>query len=397
MAMASSSNRMIFVVTAVSLFSALRVSAFSNVPIRKSTSQSTLIMSGSFSLLQNLTNPFAQKSESSSSSSASSSKDSNAPLVFGGGFRATPEALVARAKLVLASDLGVQDESLLDEESFVWIGPSLGSKVLGKADYLAAGKFFDLRTAFPDLDFRAHDFRIDAQDPLTIRLTARTVGSMRGELRLRNEILIPTGKRLRCPPEAISMTFDEESGKLVKLCSGFTMDRLVGNTLGLCGAMGAAVIGGAAPSDFEIYPATAAVARWIGRPVKQLEEPESFLAPFPETVMIQLAKGIIAANMAADDAELLGNSFTFCTPNDGPVNKRIYIEKYASSVFGEGREPVLSHFRVDPYDPYRVWVDVKPFAPGYEGAPQAASFTFDDDGFCNRLTAWAVMDPSIGK
>ena len=34
-------------------------------------------------------------------------------------------------------------------------------RVLNKDDYLAAGKFFDLRAAFPDLDYRAHDFRID--------------------------------------------------------------------------------------------------------------------------------------------------------------------------------------------------------------------------------------------
>ena len=34
-------------------------------------------------------------------------------------------------------------------------------RVLNKDDYLAAGKFFDLRAAFPDLDYRAHDFRLD--------------------------------------------------------------------------------------------------------------------------------------------------------------------------------------------------------------------------------------------
>ena len=33
----------------------------------------------------------------------------------------------------------------------------------------------------------------------------------------------------------------------------------------------------------------------------------------------------------------------------------------------------------------------------YEGPPEAASFTFDDDGFCTRLTAGAVMDPTTGN
>ena len=58
------------------------------------------------------------------------------------------------------------------------------------------------RSTFPDLDYRAHDFRIDEQDPMTIRVTARIVGTMRGELRLRNEVLPPNGKRMRCPPGA---------------------------------------------------------------------------------------------------------------------------------------------------------------------------------------------------
>lgn len=61
-------------------------------------------------------------------------------------FQPTPEGVIQRAKLVLACDLGVQDESLLDP-SFIWIGSNLGSKALSKTDYLAAGKFFDLRCA----------------------------------------------------------------------------------------------------------------------------------------------------------------------------------------------------------------------------------------------------------
>lgn len=56
------------------------------------------------------------------------------------------------------------------------------------------------RSTFPDLDYRAHDFRIDEEDPMTVRVTARTVGTMRGELRLRNEVLPPNGKQMRCPP-----------------------------------------------------------------------------------------------------------------------------------------------------------------------------------------------------
>jgi hypothetical protein len=67
-----------------------------------------------------------------------------------------------------------------------------------------------------------------------------------------------------------------------------------------------------------------------------------------------------------------------------------------------GLDPELSYFRVDPYDPYRVWVDVRPNGTTLDGVhvdapPQAFSFTFDDEGFCRRLTAGTVMDPSIGE
>jgi len=51
---------------------------------------------------------------------------------------------VAKAKAVLATDLGIADPSLLAED-FVWIGAALGSAALGKRDYVAAGKFFNLR------------------------------------------------------------------------------------------------------------------------------------------------------------------------------------------------------------------------------------------------------------
>lgn len=308
-------------------------------------------------------------------------------------FDASPDGLITRAKVVMASDLGVQNGGLL-ADTFLWIGPLLDTP-LNKVDYLAAGRFFDLRSTFPDLDYRAHDYRIDEVDPLTVRVTARTVGTMRGELRLRDQTLPPNGQQMRCPPEAVSITFDGSSGKVVKLVTGFTLDRLVGNTNGLCGVSAAATVAGEPPSEWEVYPALTVVQRFVGRPVAPIGESSSFLAPFPETVMIQLAKGVLSSNMAADDASLLSKDFTYMTPTQGPVGKKKFLETFAAMEF-ESVEPELSYFRVDPYDPNRVWVDVRPLAPGYEGPAQAMSFAFDDDGFCTRITSGAVMDPSLG-
>jgi len=322
-----------------------------------------------------------------------------------------PDALFSRARSIVLSDLGLTDPSIL-AENFVWIGPNVVTTgALSKDEYLAAGRFFNIRGAFPDLDFRAHDFRLDPNDALTVRLTVRTVGTMRGELRLRSETLAPNGVRMRCPPEAISMTFNKNTGKLSKLCSGFCMDRLVGNTGGLCGVMAAATVAGSPPSEWEIYPPATVVTRFFGRSVKQLQEPDKvFLAPFPETVMIQLAKGVLSAEVGTKDPDLLSDDFTFCGPIVGPLQKAEFIEAFANFKLRDGLpdlEENYSNFRVDPYDPYRVWYDIKasgtrtgplvgqePNGAKYIGPPEVGSMTFDDDGFCTRLTAGAIMDPT---
>lgn len=311
------------------------------------------------------------------------------------GFTPSPEGVVAQAKKVLSSDLGLRDPTILDDDRFVWIGPSV-EKPLDKTDYLAAGRFFDLRNAFPDLNYRAHDFRVDTFDPATVRFTCRTTGTMRGELRLRDTTLAPTGNTMRCPPEAVSISFDMSTGKVIKLCSGFCLDRFVGNTDGTTGVVAAAIIGGNPVSDWEVYPPATVISRFFGRPAKQIPEATTFLAPFPESVMVQLAKGIILSDLGLQDPSLLGEDFTFCTLTIGPIRKTDFLEKYAEQQFKDVT-PNFSNFRVDPYDPNRVWVDIQPVAPGYQGAPQALSFSFDQDGFCTRITADAVMDPSIGN
>jgi hypothetical protein len=311
-------------------------------------------------------------------------------------FDPNPDALIAKARVVLATDFGIQDPTILADD-FLWIRP-WAEKPLGKMDYLAAGKFFNLRSSFPDLDYRAHDFRIDAQNPFTVRCTSRLVGTMRGSLRLRNEVVEANGKIMRGPPEAIGMTFDERTGKLRKLCSEFVMDRQVGNTNGLSGVKAAATVAGLPPSDWEVYPLTTVVSRFFGRPMEPIKEPTTFLAPFPETVMISLAKGVLFARLGAADPSLLSKDFAFLTPKVGPIGKNRFVDSYAAQQFGDfDGDYIFNNYRVDPYDPYRVWVDVKLFGNGLEGPPQAWSFTFDDDGFCTRITGGAVMDPSIGK
>jgi hypothetical protein len=241
-------------------------------------------------------------------------------------------------------------------------------------------------------------------------MTCRVMGIMRGPLRLRRTILPPNGQILMSPPEAFSITFGGTNGTVTKLCTGFAMDRLVGNTEGLTGVMAAAKIAKSPPSSLELYPLIQIWNRFWGRPIQPLPmEPQSFLAPFPETVMIQLAKGILLALVQITDAtmptldpDLWSDQFTYWNPIIGrPIGKKEFIQTYASTVFG-GAEPDFTHFRVDPYDPYRVWVDVQLSGVfeddnvTFETPPQAMSITLDDNGYCVRVTADAVMDPTLG-
>jgi hypothetical protein len=330
----------------------------------------------------NLPNPFSGFTSDNEDASTNNNNPEN-----------TPDYWISQAKRALATDL--LDPTLLADNGFQWISPAV-DQPLSKTDYLAAGRFFNLRQTFPDLDYRAHDFRLDdavtdSPNQITVRFTCRITGTMRGELRLRDTILAPTGNTMKCPPEAYSLTFDVTTGRLVKLATGFCLDRLVGNTEGTTGVVAAAIVGGQPVSEWEIYPPATVLARFFGRPTQPLEETTTnFLAPFPETVMITLAKGIMAANMGAEDPSLLADDFTYCTLTKGPVRQTDYLENYARSEFPTNINLNPRNYRVDPYDPRRVWVDLSPTAPGYQGAPQAMSFAFDPDGYCTRIPDYCI-------
>lgn len=410
-----SSTSLFFILVSLSVTFSLSFTTISQCqPQRKSTDCLTL----KASILDNISLPSIKVPNVFNDKSRLSPRPPSTPPPFE---MSTPDSVLISAKSFLSSDLGIADPSAL-ADNFVWIGPNVMSTgSLNKEEYIAAGKYFNLRGAFPDLDYRAHDFRIvDTKDSeinknlVTVRLTARTVGTMRGKLRLRGETLEPNGKRMVCPPEAISITFNTKTGKVVKLVSGFCMDRLVGNTGGLCGVQAAATIAGAPPSEWELYPPVTVLNRFFGRSVTQIQEPDKvFISPFPETVMIQLAKGVLASDLGTKDPDLLSDAFTFCGPLVGPLDKSSFMETFANFRITDALpdlEQNYTNFRVDPYDPYRIWYDVQ--ATGtrtgtlagrdgngakYKGPPEAASMTFDDEGFCTRLTAGAVMDPTIGN
>lgn len=129
--------------------------------------------------------------------------------------------------------------SLLSDTNFIWVsGNNINdgrTGILNKIEYLAAGRYFDLRSSFPDLDYRGHDFRIFVNeqreyqddnddrsiDEITVRFTTLTTGTFRGRpLKLRSKVIQPNGKMMNCPHTSVSITFataGSDKGKIIKL------------------------------------------------------------------------------------------------------------------------------------------------------------------------------------
>lgn len=113
----------------------------------------------------------------------------------------------------------------------------------------------------------------------------------------------------------------------------------------------------------------------------------------------------------------MAENFLYLEKLIGPLDKEQYLKKFGEEYYLRDGMPDLdlrlTNFRVDPYDPYRVWVDSsprgvrtgnigkRPLPPNvdalpYQGPPESISFAFDDDGFCTRYTS-AVLDPLLGN
>lgn len=116
---------------------------------------SIILSSSSSSLLQaiKIPNPFVRDNEDSKAEEnveflpprppAALQQKPQSPSEFLDNEDLNSEVLFAKARNVISTDIAINTESLLDE-NFIWIGPN-GGKVLGKKEYLAAGKFFNLR------------------------------------------------------------------------------------------------------------------------------------------------------------------------------------------------------------------------------------------------------------
>ncbi|KAG5191599.1 hypothetical protein JKP88DRAFT_352235 [Tribonema minus] len=322
--------------------------------------------------------------------------------------------LVEKAKAVVESNMGLSNPSLLSDDFSLL---QLFRPTLSKAQYLKEYGALGLDRALPDLQWNAHDFRVDRFNARRVHLTVRLSGTHRGVLSYGKTDLEPTFTRVELGPESVSVEFDA-TGRCAALTTGFPMDRSVGNGGGAAGVWGVLAALGAPVSAFERLPPARVVGDVFARSFRPAKGPASPQGPLPEPIMLGLARQVAVAQLGdcADIATLLSDDFMYLEPFVGPLKKKAYLKEKAATQVGPGVPDLqleLYDFRIDPFDPARVWytaraagTNTKPvIVKGAQLAPtnrtfelpaEACSVTFNPKGFVSKITAGYVMDPEDG-
>mmetsp|Transcript_10750 Transcript_10750/g.12609 ORF Transcript_10750/g.12609 Transcript_10750/m.12609 type:complete len:306 (-) Transcript_10750:2125-3042(-) len=138
--------------------------------------------------------------------------------------------------------------------------------------------------------------------------------------------------------------------------------------------------------------------------------PEELIAKAKEWVRLQ-SQGVY-------DEDALSSDYVMIGPVAGPLNGKQHIKSVGSFNFKEAIPDMtgqLHHFRVDPFEPSRVWftrrtkgthtgtlmiggkLPIKPTGKSVESPPQAMSIRFDPDGKINQYTVGYSMDKNLGN
>jgi len=152
-------------------------------------------------------------------------KEQNFPLA--------PAELIQKSKNFLESRGGFGADPALLADSFQFFGPVVGP--LTKDAFVTAIGGVDMKTAFPDFQGEFYNFHVDPFEGNRVWYIARGRGTNTGPLKPFTQTA--TNKALVNPPQACSLTFNEE-GLVIKYTIGYIMDRDVGNTGGLGGLYG---------------------------------------------------------------------------------------------------------------------------------------------------------------
>lgn len=133
--------------------------------------------------------------------------------------------------------------------------------------------------------------------------------------------------------------------------------------------------------------------------------------------LIMKAKIFLAYDLGVGKPDLLSKDFEFVGPVVGPLSKDAYVKAVGGFNLADAFPDMnneFHHFRVDPFEPNRVWFTARgrgtntgkspgnplvaePSGKAYVQPPQSCSLRFEPDGEVNQFTIGYVMDRRIGN
>jgi len=159
------------------------------------------------------------------------------------------------------------------------------------------------------------------------------------------------------------------------------------------------------------------LAEMMGREPEGLldaeKEVQKSTFPIPAEDLISLAKAWIASASDDEPTDWLAHDFRFVAPVVGPFGKDEFMDSLKSFELKKGfpnLSPNYHHFRVDPFEPNRVWFSLKYIGTNsgpimgrpatgksVESPVQAHSVTFNEKGEITKLTIGYVLDKETGN
>lgn len=322
--------------------------------------------------------------------------------------------LISVARSFATSNLGVTDPTILADD-FSCSGP--GFNGIDKNSYVAGltKETAVFQKAMPDFDLRPYSFAVDESQPNTVWFKIRPRGTLTGPFSFKGEVYLPNQKVVEQPVQQLSVTI--RSGLVTRVTAGYVIDRLTGNTGGLAGPLGILYALDEAPSKFDYSPPAVVLKQFFSRTKQPSKRKAAAVAPFPIAVMTSLAKRLLDTNFGAEDPVLLSADFQFSGPFVGPLGKGEFVALKTFDLKSSLPDLKTKNycFEIDTLDPERVWLISKgsgtmtgPLAFGgkqvqkatgkeYESAPEAFSFSFNEQGLCYKATAGYILDKEQGN
>jgi len=211
------------------------------------------------------------------------------------------EAMFGLTRQVVAQFPNLNSGLLTDD--FVFSSPMYPQ--LNKQQFLKkipqAYKVFE---GFPDYNPNPTQIRIDAFDAARVNCVITPTGTNTLPLPVGNTEIPPTNRTLEGMPESVSIIFNDV-GQLVRLCYGYPMDRLMGNTGGLAGVAGVRYAMGVPIAPFFTRPALLHLKNWRNY---LLEPVDNFFEQLKEDAKPKISAKKSTPNLAI--SELKADSVT---------------------------------------------------------------------------------------